>query len=278
MSKLDNILNKLARNNCNKDLGYAIRSWCNVVSQLGNYDPHKIEYYAQQWLNNNYIFVSTFEFYKVLLATNDKFRFGAFTRSALENISQDEFKQNIEQAKNRGSIKIVLLIAFVLTGVGLLLFLLNKKDNNSREYKEQSNAHLSYRPRIQEKYILTLLINSDRNKKLIQSLKNSSYLKPEDSRQLYNATQALWIGSKSEFERSKIKTVFNKGDRSIAESEYDVYFVSIELNEIDLGFKQNANQMDRIDAFKELANKADKITVSERLLSKTYENTEFYSR
>ena len=50
------------------------------------------------------------------------------------------------------------------------------------------------------------------------------------------------------------------------------------MDKIDSRFKQDANQMDRVDAFNELANNANRITVSDRLLSKAYENTEFYSR
>lgn len=268
----------------------AILIWCNRLSIdkiFPRYSPNippvsqKIKQHTNQWIQNDYLVSLSLKIYRRLLLITDSnlTKGGGNVFFSFKDFPQDKFKINIKETKNNMSNKMLLLIAFVLTGVGLLLFLLNKKEktNNSREYKERSNTYLPYQP-LQEKYVLALLINGDRNQKLIQSLKNSSYLKPEDSRQLYNATQALWIGSKTEFERSKIKSEFNNSDLLTTKSEYDVYFVSIELNEIDPGFKQNANQMDRIDAFKELANKGDKITVSERLLSKAYENTEFYSR
>ena len=102
------------------------------------------------------------------------------------------------------------------------------------------------------KCILALLIKSDRYQELIHSLKNNSDLQPEDSSKLYGATQGLWIGVESEFEKSRIKQELDNYNPVTITSEYDVHFVKIELDNDDYRFHSNVNQMDRRDAFVEL--------------------------
>ena len=133
------------------------------------------------------------------------------------------------------------------------------------------------------KCILALLIKSDRYQDLIHSLKDSksNRLKPQDAFKLYGATQGLWIGTKSEFDKSQIKQKFEPHNRVTVTSEYseyDVHFVKIELDEDDYRFHPDVNPMDRRDAFIELGKRSPQITVSSRLSCKAYENTEFYSR
>lgn len=144
----------------------------------------------------------------------------------------------------------LLVIAFVLTGIGLLIYLLNKKDSNRNARSSiRSNTYFNNPTPIKEKYILALLIKSDRYRYLIDSLNSNQYLQPKDSHKLYGATQALWIGTKSKFERSQIKQELNEKNRVNTTSEYDVHFVTIELDKYDSRFDRDVNQMDRRDAF-----------------------------
>ena len=63
-----------------------------------------------------------------------------------------------------------------------------------------------------------------------------------------------------------------------AESEYDVYLVQIKLKESDDGFKQNVDQLDRIDAFRKLTDLSLQVKVSPRLRVEAYQNTGVYIR
>ena len=109
-------------------------------------------------------------------------------------------------------------------------------------------------------------------------MKNNRRLQPEDSSKLYGATQGLWIGAKSKFDKSQIKQELINCKPVTSTSEYDVHFVTIELDEDDSRFYPGVNQMDRRDAFMELGKRSPVITVSPRLPCKAYENTEFYNR
>ena len=161
-----------------------------------------------------------------------------------------------------------------------------EKNNNQQEREEyylddrstQDDNYKLRQPLIREKCILALLIKSDRYQDLIHSLKDSKRLKPQDASKLYGATQGLWIGTKSEFDKSQIKLESDNRKPVTTTSEYDVRFVTIELDKDDWRFDRDVNPMDRRDAFIELGERSPRIEVSSRLSCKAYENTEFYSR
>ncbi len=275
--------NKIARDKNNRDLDTAIISWCTELA-INEYFPRvstEIIENKNQWLQDNRLFEKTLQLYRNLLVITDKRAtkgLGNFG-SKLENISQTDFYYNIKEIKENMSAKSIVLIAFVLTGIGVLLFLLNKKENgsNSRYSNHRLNNAVAYQP-LREKHILVMLIKSDRYQELIHSLKNVNHLQPEDSSKLYGATQGLWIGSKSKFDNSQIKRELINCKPVPSTSEYDVHFATIELDKDDYRFYPDVNPMDRRDAFMELGNKSLQITVSSRLPCKAYENTEFYSR
>ncbi len=283
LKKFNLILENLTKNKDNQDLDYAIVSWCIELS-INTYFPQaskEIVGNINQWLQDSKVIKIALLSYQIILIITDKrLTKGLVGISGLiNNISQKKFCHNIRDSKKEMPIKSILLIAFVLTGVGFLLFLLNKKEpNKNSENANQSKAYLADQPPVREKYILALLINSDRDQELIFSLKKNNYLKPEHSCKLYGATQGLWIGTESTFNQSKIKKEFNNYSSDTTKSEYDVHFIKIELDGNDSRFNPNVNQMDRRDAFIELAKRSPKILVSSRLSCKAYEHTEFYSR
>ena len=275
--------NKIARDKNNRDLDTAIISWCTELA-INEYFPRvstEIIENKNQWLQDNRVIDKTLQLYRDLLVITDKKAIRGLGNliTKLDNISKTDFCHNVRETKKNMSAKSIVLIAFVLTGIGLLLFLLNKKENgsNSRYSNRRLNNAVAYQP-LREKYTLALLIKSDRYQELIHSLDKNSHLQPEDSSKLYGATQGLWIGSKRKFNNSQIKRELDNCKSVTSTSEYDVHFVTIELDEDDSRFDPGVNPMDRRDAFMELGKRSPQITVSPRLPCKAYENTEFYNR
>ncbi len=273
-------------------LKMAIAAWCDKLSinetSSSSIAYEDIQQYINEWLGDSLVRESGKEIYLIIIKIAyrdlDGFRvissIEKFFSLNINNFILNRFNQNIHKTKKEmsNSNKLILITAFVLTGVGILLFLLNRKEKTreSRYLNSPANSPSLPASGIKEKYILALLINSDRNQELINSLKENNYLKQEDCRQLYDATQGLWIGKEIEFNNSVVKREFNS--QVSLEDEYDCHFVKIELDENDTRFNKNANPMDRRDAFIALANKSPQVTVSPRLSSQAYENTEFYNR
>jgi len=299
IKKFNRILSELAENHSNKDIYCAIQSWCEELSidkKIDGATIGTISRYSIDWLKQDRVISGTLKIYQDLLVNTDKKLNHGVGNSVvgilptfhkLEEITEKNYKAIVKETKKGMSIKPILLVAFVLTGVGVLLLLLDKKtsSNKNRSREDSHNRYSSSAPTyVPEKQILTLLINADRNRELINSLKNSSYLKAEDSCKLYDATQGLWMRSETEFNSSDIKeqwsTNINTVDNESEYSESDVYFVKIELNRrVDVeGFEPNAIQTDCIDSFNSLANQRLTVKVSSRLSCKSYEQTEFYSR
>ncbi|MDB9316185.1 hypothetical protein [Nodularia spumigena] len=118
---------------------------------------------------------------------------------------------------------------------------------------------------------LVLVINS-LNLDLIQFLQRQGKIESDDCDQLYRATRCLWLGSKTDLSpKLNEYTHFQAKE----ESEYDVYLITITLDEEVSGFERNADQMARIYAFRRLASLP--VKVSERLTVEVYENTNVYS-
>ena len=278
-------LDELAGNENNRDLNCAIDSWCRELSINQHFPQASTEIIKNknQWIQDNRIYREFLPLYQNLLVTTDKKIMGGIGNSfnRLKNISNKDFYHNVQETKEEMNVKSIVLIAFVLTGIGLLLYLFNKKeDSNKSQYNNQLNNDLAYQPSVEEKQVLALLIKSDRYQELIHSLNknNEKFWQTEDASKLYGATQGLWIGAKSKFDQSRIKQKLNNCNPVTSTSEYDVHFVKIELDKNDSRFHSDVNPMDRRDAFMELGNKSLQITVSPRLSCKAYENTEFYSR
>ncbi|MBD2254938.1 hypothetical protein [Nostoc parmelioides] len=168
----------------------------------------------------------------------------------------------------------ILLAAFVFTGIGLILYLLNQRNSEKDNYVPKEYPPVVSSP----PKILVLGINA-KHQSIIQSL-NKGRVAPSEVEELYRATEALWIGSQTDFSQSALKKKFS-GENALQEteeSEYDIYFVKIELTQPVPGFGADVNQMGRLDAFRELPKVSGKVEVSPRLSSSAYENTPVYSR
>ena len=267
LEKFNFILERLAEDERNINIEEAIISWCKELS-LEKYFPQiskEIIDYTNLWLQENTVLENTLKLYRKLLVITDikntKFGIGNWG-GRLAKITNEDFYDSIQETKKEMNAKSIIFVAFILTGIGLLLFLLNKKGGNSKTPSNvRSSSQFNYVTPIKEKYILALLIKSDRYQELIHSIKNNNFLQIEDSSKLYGATQGLWIGAESKFEKSKIKQELINCNPVSTTSEYDVHFVTIELDSKDPRFYPDVNPMDRRDAFIELGNKSPQITV-----------------
>lgn len=220
--------------------------------------------------------------------TNDIWLFWK-AKTGIWGKDDSEFKKYIDNKVGNhmkyrfDDLKFLVFFAFFITAVGsvgYILYQLNqqstKKDNINQRKLSADQFPNSYQQT--ENFFLLLVINATKED-ILQTLKANSRITSAQSDLLYRATQSLWMGSKKDFFNSGLEDWFySKATASELKSEYDVYFVKIELFNNDIGLKSDANQVDRIDAFHRLPDNSAKVEVSDRLPSKAYENRYLYSR
>jgi hypothetical protein len=124
--------------------------------------------------------------------------------------------------------------------------------------------------------VLVLVINAGRESVIdaLRAGRGSAW----QGDQLYEATQALWVGSAAEFEHSGLAQWFGTERAVPKPSEYDVHLIRLDIATDDAGLHRNANQLDRLDAFRRFQATGFKATVSPRLPSNAYGTTDVYSR
>lgn len=176
----------------------------------------------------------------------------------------------------------VLLISFMVTAIGYVFVLLKHKTEKENIGFRDSQVISEQPTHFQQEsvgVILVLAIKAEKGS-IIQSLEKNKRVMMNEGEELYRATQALWMGTKKEFLNSQLQNWFSD-EHEVQESEkseYDVYFVEIELKERDPGFNPNTNSLDRLDAFRRLPSNSKNVRISPRLPSRVYENTGVYSR
>lgn len=128
--------------------------------------------------------------------------------------------------------------------------------------------------------ILVLVINVSKEN-IIQLLRTKGQVESDNCEELYGATQFLWMSSESDFSKH-FKSWFEKKELpQEQQSEYDVYLVKIPLKHKIPGFESsNANQLDRLDAFRQLPenSREGELVVSHRLPNEAYANNNLYRR
>ena len=249
LQEFKNILHKLEGDQQNKDLWNAIRSWCNEL----NYPEDYIISYIKQWQE------------ELSDQTQEQLPFV----NAL--FQQNEIIINIVEMKKM-KINDVLLIAFVLTGVGVGLYLLDQKERNRRNRtpRREQNYNNPNHPavpdrQLRQKNILILVIDAENNERRIDTLKREGKVTSEIWENIYNSMEALWMGEEREFNGTGLERIVSYNETS-EPSEYDVYFVQIELQEYIQGFEKNRNYLERFDAFEALSKKEHEvIDISPRL-------------
>lgn len=177
-----------------------------------------------------------------------------------------------DEAMSKMEAKDYLLIALAVAAAGYVIY----RYRLARQPSESCGAPPARPAAVPTRWVLVLVINAGRDG-VIDALRSGGVAALEGD-QLYQATQALWLGPEAEFRRSNLSEWFSEA-RAVAEpSEYDVHLVRVELSSDDPGLHRNANQMDRLDAFRRFQSMGFKATVSPRLPSDAYGTTDVYSR
>lgn len=254
---------KLGKNKLNDVIELSVEAWCGEINIPNDKNISQIVHWWHQPECTN-------------LITE------VFTQYQSGNSIFINYTKNIFKMDKITEVKFILLIAFVLTGVGCLLYY-SRPQSSQKEQKQLGGStapgQQSALSPDRKTWILVLIINAEKEN-ILQSLKLNGRVMLNEGEKLYRATQALWVGSKTELFKSRLGNCFsnNLSMQESDKSEYDVCFVQIEIDKPDRGFAPNANQLDRIDAFRNLPKNAKKVIVSPRLPSKAYENTDVYSR
>ncbi|MDB9313773.1 hypothetical protein PN462_11735 [Spirulina sp. CS-785/01] len=249
--------NKLSKDPKNIDLWLAVDSWCCELSlqEKLKLQSHQITQNIKEWIGQPWIIKTAHIFYKKFIAEQDKKRVNFLQTFVNSNntreLSEQEFTA-ISQLLVRQEKTMVVLIAFILTGIGVLLSFLESS------------------------YILVLVLNAENNQTLINNLKNNKKITSAIWEDIYTSTEALWMGDQAKFEQTKLNTHFASPETN-QPSEYDVYFVQMKLSEYETGFSESAGSLERSDAFEELTNiEHEVISISPRLSIKNTENSYLY--
>jgi len=179
-------------------------------------------------------------------------------------------KMNISE-----DIKIIILIAMGVTGVGLILFLLNQPSSNSEKNPKEPKVKLQS----SNTQYLILVIGSAKSN-ILDSLKINISPDYDLCEKLYQSSKFIWIGSQPQ-SLSLFDDLFSQsvGIEYGQKSEYDVYFVKIELlNYNENGFDAEVSSINRIDAFRQLENVGKVIAISNRLPASSYQRRNLYER
>ena len=217
-------------------LSHAIGIWCNQLNISQDITDYIRRGYSQPEIINftNYIYkegTTEMNIWKIQIPFTD----------------ENSFYQHINALWNRmnirgNNIKFIVLIAFGVTAIGYFIYILNqqKQEETTRikePEKSNSNPLDSSIPTVKTpptptptvkkitKQFLVLVV-SHLQADFMESLEAKGQINVNDGETLYETTEYLWLGDETEY--SKIEP--NIGKYSVAkgaESEYDIYLVSI---------------------------------------------------
>jgi hypothetical protein len=184
----------------------------------------------------------------------------------LPKLDHQDFEAALKNEQEMETRYIVLLALFLAAGGYYLC---------SRKFP--SPLGLTPPPPTPQRMILVLVVNAARTD-VLERLKAEGKVPMGIGKELYLATQALWMGTKAGFELSPLRSWFADEKAATVPSEYDVQLVRVDISVGDEGFLPGANQMARIDAFARLALTTPWVELSPRVPSEAYGITEVYSR
>jgi hypothetical protein len=206
---------------------------------------------------------------KVTRDTDLAKRAGARSNDCLRADRKD-YTDASDEAMSKMEPRDYILIALSVAAAGYVVYRLTRTPQRPAEVSPVITNEVPTR------WILVLVINAGRES-VIGALRSGGVAAVKGD-QLYQATQALWLGPESEFRRSNLSDWFSEARAVPEPSEYDVHLVRVELSSDDPGLHRNANQMDRLDVFRRFQSIGCKATVSPRLPSEAYGTTDVYAR
>ncbi len=270
LKRFNEILHKLEEDQRNQKLEYAIRSWyreLNLDRTIG-LDYEKIKSYIEEWKNEYKILIIYHNIGSVVWG-----EISSWPSKLLGNNQKLEINKNYTGLIEKMNIKYIILIAFIFAGVGVALYLSDqnhkksKRDRTSTPQRDYSSTYPSLSPRQSpQKNILILVINAKNNEGLIQSLNSEKPVPSTILENIYRSTKVLWIGNQEDFDDSGLNHPFSQAETS-QPFDYDVYFVKIELDKYVRGFKENADALERADAFERLTQTKHEVKETSKRLS-----------
>lgn len=260
-------------------LYYSVKAWCDIL----NFSSETKDYILENTENTDNQELPRYIWEEYEGTTY------YITRKNLKDIVEKIFKKYLYTRSNKT--KLILIIAFGFTAVNYLLYLINQ--NNEGQVHQNTNESPSLNSSkveemtsslppvtVKNNQVLILVINVSKSK-VVKELEAKGKVDSKDCEMLYRATESLWLGDKTDLS-SQLSQSFSANSKFAVspseESEYNIYLIKIELSEADEGFKANAGQLDRIDAFRRLADLSTNVEVSPRLKVEASENTGVYSR
>jgi hypothetical protein len=191
----------------------------------------------------------------------------AIKPNKLINLYRKVFNMNINT-----DIKTIIVIALGITGLGFLLFTLNQS-NKSTDQK-QTIPKLST-----VNYQHLILVISATKADILDTLSINHSPDNDLCDKLYQSTKFIWFGSKQQ-SLALFDDIFS--ERGVGygnESEYDVYFVKIEIKDYsEDGFNSGVSSIKRIDAFRNLSDLGKILDISKRLPANAYQQRNLYNR
>jgi len=280
LSVWDEINNELSDSYDQPDLDQLIKRW---LIKLGYHNEIEEIFTSIKLFRQDAKIVNNFlDFYKaVLVKTHEKkfvnIRYDPIKRE-LKSIKPDQFKEVINNVKELNNMNKdqLLLIAFISAAVGVSIYILNSKNKESDRIPtscEQPEYSAS-------KVIVFLAVNADRadeeeiikdlnpygiSQKFVEFTKRTSYIK------------TLWQGSYDEYTKKRIKNCLDD-DRQYATTNEanDIYLIEIELDSLQLEFKDGSPSGRWYRGFRAIAEGVDvkikNIQVSKRMRKEAVNN------
>lgn len=268
--KFENAWNKLAREKRPRDVYEAVYFWCYELS----FDAEKSDLVVenlQDFLEDHQTVRYALNIYRDI-SESEEFVFKLSLRLTPSEIRfQERVKKLMSRLQRDMELKTIFLIAFVLTGIGLVIYLMNQKEQQDSREPIISRSPTSSSP--VSTHVLLLVIDADSGQELVQSLRSSRKITSETVSSLSSISliQGLWQGSQSNYHSIlKAKDCFSRAEKPKSEySEYDIYLIEVTLAEPQPEFQKGSNSMSWCDAFKRLSQQPNKhdVKVSNRLSS-----------
>ena len=211
------------------------------------------------------------------LRVNDALR-GVFLRQALEE-NDDDYIEAVTERAPQMTPEDYGLMALFAAALGYLWWGERRRSRGpperGTEKPDDARRPSPAAPSL-PRCTLVLVVNAERSQ-VIEGLEAGG-LDALEGDALYRATQAMWFGSERDFRQSDLAPWFATGRQVDHPSEYDVRLVRIDVEGDDAGLHRNANQLDRLDAFRRLRSGRHVVVVSARLPSEAYDSSAIYGR